>query len=123
MNPNPQVPHTRNDMPVGIGPVGTGRAELPPHRTCSCPNTHVMGMSHQNLLQAVASILDGEHKPTGGSWYCDLINELLYRAVVRANSNYSPYVFPSPTLPKTRTEWTQAYVYAEGFTLPAQEAK
>lgn len=124
---NPNEIKVSNCLPIHA------RNDMPPHRVCCCPNTVVIGMSHQTLLQAVAAILDGEHKPTGGSWYCDLINELLYRGIIKGEmyvlkgpqglTGDIPYVFPSPALPHSRTEWTQAYVYMEGFTLPAQETQ
>lgn len=108
-------PRVANCFPI------EARLTLPPHRACVCPNTHVIGMSHQSILMEIASILDGEHRPVSGFWYPDLINELMYRGVILGDQ---PYAYPHPSFcAKTRTEWHEMYVLREGFTLPEAGAE
>lgn len=108
MNEHP--PRVPNCWPI------EARQELPPHRRCVCPNTHVIGMSHQSILMEIASILDGEHHPTAVFWFPDLINELMYRGVIVGDQ---PYAYPHPRyIPNSRTEWHEMYDMREGFMIP-----
>lgn len=110
MNPGEQ-PKIANCAPIHA------RNALPPHRACCCQNHHVMGLAHQNLLVAVAEMLDGNYTPVSGSWMADHINELMYRGIIMGEQ---PYALHSSQCPKTRTEW--AYTLLEGYALP-QETK
>lgn len=94
------------------------RNTLPPHRACNTPNTHVIGLSHQNLLAAVAEMLDGHYEPVSGSWMADHINELMYRGIITGDQ---PYALHTSACPRTRNAWVAAstYVLLEGHTLPA----
>lgn len=104
-------PRVANNSPINA------RIELPPHRSCIVLNTWVIGLSHQNLLSAVAEMIDQDYIPVSGNWFIDHINELMYRGIITDNIPYAQHANQSP---KNREQWV--YTLATGFELPSKIA-
>ena len=103
------------------------RRDLPPHRLCSCPNSHIIGMSHSSLLQYVANVVSGDEIPRWSSTYVDVINELLYRGIIVHNMEVNWYLgergVVSLVLPFSPEHWNVQFTMREGFALPGSNPK
>lgn len=78
---NTNEPRIRNDLPIET------ISQLPRHRLSVCPNTWIIGMSHQSILTFINEIVNGEFVPISSAWFRDLVDEAIYRGLIFQTTN------------------------------------